>query len=454
MLRATGPSVLSLCVLMITALPRPLLALGPQFVPPLLTQFDERHGIVIGTLERTKPVPHKDDPSVILAELYFKVDEVIAPATSDPAWPLKAGDSFMVLGSIGSWGVIESWYNQNSELEGGDSPPAGAKFLLSVRRNAERSGYEHAEGAGAARPLLKLSDADRQHIAGIRELALLTGDRRVARCRELTLAANARAPIRLEAIRHLKERCFHAYLPRDEAEKAARESERKETAATFRRAWNDPALRQTLDLFTALDHGLWAADWQRFRGSDERRQVWLEFVFRPVQLGTPAEVEAELRKRPLSRLWELAEPNPAPVADVLVKQLAEEHWPIEFRMQIADSLASVDDRAKSPDPMWEKSWRSFMAEVLPTADGWQSRQLLSSIEWRLGAAERQKPQRPIGATADLVELLKAKRESLMLKAAAEGLDRQSRDIHYEYRMALQKCAALIEWVEEPGDRRK
>lgn len=406
-------------------------------VPPLVAQFDDGYGLVVGTITATQQIPHKEYPEVTLTNLTFKVVEVVAAPTAPRDWPLKVGTSFSFLDSCGYGGTVEHWLNAEGVLSSGD-PPIGATFLLSVRRKDDGT-YEHCHGAGAARPLQSLDDGERADLASVRDLATLRDDRRVTRCRELALDADARLRLRSEAIRHLQDRCFHAHPPRNDAEKDARETERKATAATLRKAWHDPALPPALT--GAVDRALLEADYRAFHASVERREVWTTYLFRPLQAGPRYDALVELRQRPLTLLTDLARTDPAPVGAVLMKQLADPAWPLEFRYQIASSLAWLDDQSTSPDAEWEAAWRRFMASVLPTAEGWESRLLLSAVEWRIGASENRQPKRPIVVSSDLVGLLRVKKDHLLLKKAQGDADSQ-------YELALQNCEKLLGWIDD------
>jgi len=405
-------------------------------VPPLIQQFDEGYGLVVGTITATQKFAHQDYPEVTLTKLTFKVVEVVAAPITRRAWPLKVGGTFAFADSCGYGGTVENWLNADGVLSSGD-PPTGATFLLSIRQ-ADDGSFEHCHGAGAARPLQALADDERADVASVRELAMLRDDRRVTRCRELALEAGARLRLRTEAIRHLQYRCFHAYPPRDDAERDAREAERKATAATLRKAWHDPALPPSL--VGAVDRALLQADYRDFHGSAERRDGWIAYLFRPVQAGPRNEALAELRQRPLTLLTDLAKTDPAPVGNVLMKQLADPRWPLEFRIQIASTLAWLDDNGKDTNAVWEAAWRKFIAGTLPDAEGWESRLLLSAIEWRIGASENQQPKRPIAASSDLLDLLRAKKTQLGLKRAQGDADSQ-------YGLAMQTCEKLLAWID-------
>lgn len=81
-----------------------------------------------------------------------------------------------------------------------------------------------------------------------------------------------------------------------------------------------------------------------------------------------------------------------------------------------------------------------MAGVLPAAEGWESRLLLSAIEWRIGASENQQPKRPLAVSTNLVQLLRDKNDHLTLKAAQGDADSQ-------YGLARETCESLLKWVD-------
>jgi hypothetical protein len=414
-----------------------LAARGP--VPPLIAQFDEGYGLLVGTVASTKQVPNKQSPEYPWTELRFRVLEVLAAPVTPGDWPLKVGGTFAFVDSCGYGGTVEDWLDEQGRRNSG-VPPAGTTFLLSVKKG-DAGGWQHVHGAGAARPILKLADHERALVSEVHVVAKLAGEARVARCRELAVDVRAREALRVEAIRYLADRCSHAYPPRDPAEEAAREAERKSTAATLRAAWRDPGLPASPDLVWAVDSALLKVDFHAFRTSPERRDVWVVHLFRPMQGATLDDAVAELSRRGLSVLAEIAQGEPGPVGQVVMKQLADPAWPLLFRHQIASVLLQMMDATPIPDPVWQAAWADFMFTSLPKADAFESRVLLAAISYRIGAMERNHPKHLLPVSPELLKLLRDKHDDLALRAG-QG------DHNGQYKTALGECEVLLKWIDK------
>lgn len=404
-------------------------------VPPLLQQFDTGHGLALATLTEIDPAPQPDNRT----RLVFRIDEVVAKPLVDGPW-VQDRSPLTLHANVGFNTTFERWQPARGEDPLGGQPPVGTRYLLSVRWDKAKETFEHATGAGAAEHLAELPQERRALIGEVRELAATQGPARAKRCRELVVDGNARLALRLEAIRHLRDRGTHAQPPANDVEAGDREAERKAAAESLRQVWLSAELVQSPELIRAVDRALLRIDSGAFDRSAERRDVWIAHIFRPmIEPGPRREQFNELTQRPMPILMTIGTIDPPPVTEVLMKQLADPRWPLDFRMNIASCLAQIDDWVKVRDPRWEEAWRAFVNNALPTAEAHHSTLLLTTIGRRLGADPNARPKRPLAITNELVDLLNAKRNALAT------LQEQEPD---RYGPPLQKCEALIAWIRE------
>jgi hypothetical protein len=391
-------------------------------VDPLLKRFDDGFGLVVAeTLNVTDDTP--DDPNDNAVLVTFRTREIIAAPTvvrADVPWAFKPDQTFAARMSLGVSGTISSWYDPGDRGEPVmrfGPPAAGARFVLSVRPVPQRpNGADHADGPGAAEPLLRLPEDRRQMFAMARQLASLPEEERLRRCRSIVTDRKANDALRREAVRYLAVRCIRPEGVEAPDLTERREAERTEAAAAMWAAWNDPLTTWSDDSIAAIEAGLRLVDGNRFDDSDDRRATLLNHVLAPPPEGKPEQVKALLSRRPVLSLAAAAGSNPSQLGWPLVRALGDERWPVSYRVALADVLLRIREYTVGPEPGWVLAVEKFVTRVADRADPDEVRLVTQLLSFWIGSEEGNPPRRPIKVTGGMSAAMRNAERSIAVEA--------------------------------------
>jgi hypothetical protein len=381
--------LVSLRLLLLLAAPPALAARG--LPAPVLQNLEAGYGVVLGEVMGATPAARDDSFTVRVRAV-----EVLARPAAADAFALNAGDAFVVVLHVGYASEIEQWDTAATRaIRGGgaggdaadrvDAPggplAAGARLILTVRRAG--ADYEHARGADAVVRVRKEDDVDRRVYARLQQLAALPWEQRLAEALRAACTLTEPAAVRKDLIYWFRD----ALLNRPPAE-------HRRVVAALTAHFRDAHGQLPQDEFTVLDFTLRSMGGDEFERSIDRERAWIARLLAPFPKEPQARA-AETRRRDEVMpgvVPTLLANRPDEVGAVLLKEMDDPKWPLQFRWRLAAILHSAYERHGLGGPAWRDGLLAWYPRALDVADSGETRLILTGLVgaggeprgWRVG----------------------------------------------------------------------